>query len=202
MALTRSFLKGMNLTDEQVGAIIEAHTETVDGLKSDLNRYKADAAKLPTVQKELDDLKAAKDDGYEQKYNTVKKEFDDYKTAQTAKETKAAKEAAAKAYYEGKGITGDNLTIAMRGSAAEIDSLTLEDGKIKDPAALDTLVGGTFARLVSTTQQHGVPTPTPPANGGSTFSRADIYKKDDKGRYVLSAAQRQQALAEHMAQAE
>lgn len=202
MALTRSFLKGMNLTDEQVGAIIEAHTETVDGLKGDLNRYKADAAKLPAVQKELDALKAAKDDGFEQKYNTVKKEFDDYKTAQTAKEAKAAKEAAAKAYYTGKGIVGKNLDIAMRGSAAEINALEIENGSIKDPAQLDALIGDTFAALVSTTREVGAATATPPAGGGSSLSRADIYKKDDKGRYVLSTAERQKALAEHMAKTE
>ena len=33
MALTRKLLKGMGLTDEQVDTIIEAHTDTVDGLK-------------------------------------------------------------------------------------------------------------------------------------------------------------------------
>ena len=34
MALTRKLLKGMGLTDEQVDTIIEAHTDTVDGLKA------------------------------------------------------------------------------------------------------------------------------------------------------------------------
>ena len=68
MALTRKLLKGMGLTDEQVDTIIEAHTDTVDGLKEDINKYKGDAEKLPTVQKELDDLKAAGDGGFKQKY--------------------------------------------------------------------------------------------------------------------------------------
>ena len=36
MAVTRKFLKGMGLTDEQVDTIIEAHSETVDGLKDKL----------------------------------------------------------------------------------------------------------------------------------------------------------------------
>ena len=51
MALTRKLLKGMGLTDEQVDTIIEAHTDTVDGLKADVSRYKADAEKLPDIQK-------------------------------------------------------------------------------------------------------------------------------------------------------
>lgn len=34
MALTRKLLKGMGLTEEQMDTIIEAHTDTVDGLKA------------------------------------------------------------------------------------------------------------------------------------------------------------------------
>lgn len=149
MALTRKLLKGMGLTDEQVDTIIEAHTDTVDGLKADVTRYKADAEKLPTVQKELDDLKAAGDGGYKEKYEKEHKAFDDFKADITAKETKAAKEKAVKAYYESKNITGDNLTIALRGSGAEIDGVELDGEKIKDTKSLDALVDGTYKSLVS-----------------------------------------------------
>ena len=52
MALTRAFLKGMNLTDEQISAVIEEHTNVTDALKADRDKYKEEAEKLPTVQKE------------------------------------------------------------------------------------------------------------------------------------------------------
>ena len=45
MAITRKLLKGMGLTEEQQDTIIEAHTDTVNGLKADIDRYKADAEK-------------------------------------------------------------------------------------------------------------------------------------------------------------
>ena len=61
MALTRKSLKAMGLTDEQVDSIIEMHTETVDGLKADIAKYKGDAEKLPGVQRKLDDLEPAGD---------------------------------------------------------------------------------------------------------------------------------------------
>ena len=77
MALTRPFLKGMGLTEEQVSAIIEAHTETIDGLKSDRDKYKSDAAKLVDVQKELDGYKNGED--WQKKYNDLDKAFKDYK---------------------------------------------------------------------------------------------------------------------------
>ena len=176
MALTRKLLKGMGLTDEQVDTIIEAHTDTVDGLKEQVKVYKADADKLTTVQKELDGLKAAGDDGWEQKAKGWEKKYTDLVAENKSKETRAAKEAAVKAYYESKGITGDNLTIAMMGSGEVLEKLELDGGKIKDAAALD---GGAFAKLVSSTTTEGLKTQTPPKNGGGKMTREEIVKIQD-----------------------
>ena len=167
MALTRKLLKGMGLTDEQVDTIIEAHTDTVDGLKADVSKYKTDAEKLSDVQKELDDLKAKGDDGWKEKHDKLKGEFDKYKGDIEAKETKANKEKAVRAFYESKGITGKNLEIAMRGSRAEIDGIELDGDKIKDASALDALVKGDFSGLVATTTTKGANTANPPANNGT-----------------------------------
>lgn len=149
MALTRKLLKGMGLTDEQVDTIIEAHTDTVDGLKADVTRYKADAEKLPGVQKQLDDLKAAGDGGYKEKYEKEHSAFESFKTDITAKESKAAKERAVRAYFESKNITGANLDLAMRGCGEEMSALELDGEKIKDTKSLDALVDGTYKSLVS-----------------------------------------------------
>ena len=149
MALTRKLLKGMGLTDEQVDTIIEAHTDTVDGLKADVTRYKADAEKLPGVQKQLDDLKAAGDGGYKEKYEKEHSAFEAFKTDITAKESKAAKERAVRAYFESKNITGANLDLDMRGCGEEMSALELDGEKIKDTKSLDALVDGTYKSLVS-----------------------------------------------------
>ena len=175
MALTRKLLKGMGLTDEQVDTIIEAHTDTVDGLKADVSKYKTDAEKLSDVQKKLDDLKAKGDDGWKEKHDKLKGEFDKYKGDIEAKETKANKEKAVRAFYESKGITGKNLEIAMRGSRAEIDGIELDGDKIKDNSALDALVKGDFSGLVATTTTKGANTANPPANnGGGALTKKDI----------------------------
>lgn len=149
MELTRKLLKGMGLTDEQVDTIIEAHTDTVDGLKADVTRYKADAEKLPGVQKQLDDLKAAGDGGYKEKYEKEHSAFEAFKTDITAKESKAAKERAVRAYFESKNITGANLDLAMRGCGEEMSALELDGEKIKDTKSFDALVDGTYKSLVS-----------------------------------------------------
>lgn len=206
MALTRKLLKGMGLTDEQVDTIIEAHTDTVDGLKSDLKAAQESAKSVPDLEKKVkgleEDLKTAKENGWKDKYDTLKKEFEDHKKGIEAEKAAAAKEKAVRAFYESKNITGDNLELAMRGSKDEIAAIEMDGDKIKDTKSLDDLVSGTFSRLVSTTRTEGAHTSNPPANGGGKLSRAEIYKKDDKGRYVMDASARQSALAQLMSEKE
>lgn len=200
MALTRKMLKAMGIEDEKIDQIIEAHTETVDGLKNQVSAYKADAEKLPGVQKELDDLKkAGGDGGYKAKYEKEHKDFADYKAGIAAKESAAAKEKAARAYFAGKGIPDVSMAMAIRGAKAEIEGLELDGDKIKDAAALDSLLAGDYKGLIGKQTTQGTDTQTPPDTTGGAKSRAEIYKKDDKGRYVLSTEARQKALSELMA---
>nr|DAP95581.1 MAG TPA: minor structural protein [Caudoviricetes sp.] len=192
MALTRKLLKGMGLTDEQVDTIIEAHTDTVDGLKADISRYKTDAEKLPGVQKQLDDLKAAGDDGYKEKYEKEHSAFETYKADVTAKEAKAAKEKAVRAYFEGKNITGANLELAMRGCGEEMAAIELDGDKIKDTKSLDALVAGTYKGLVSTSRTKGTDTSNPPGStGAGTMTKEKIMEIKDR-------AERRAQIAAHM----
>lgn len=200
MALTRKMLKAMGIEDEKIDQIIDAHTETVEGLKDQVSTYKADAEKLPGVQRELDDLKKeGADGGYKAKYEKEHKDFADYKAGIAAKESAAAKEKAARAYFAGKGIPDGSMAMAIRGAKAEIDGLELDGEKIKDAAALDRLLAGDYKGLIGKQTKQGTDTQTPPDTTGGAKSRAEIYKKDDKGRYILSTAERQAALAESMA---
>lgn len=175
MALTRKSLKAMGLTDEQVDSIIEMHTDTVDGLKEQVKTYKADAEKLTNVQKELDDLKAMGDGGYKEKYEKEHKDFEDYKADITAKESKAAKEKAVRAYFENKNITGSNLDLAMRGCGEEMAALVMDGDKIKDTASLDALIDGAYKSLVYTEHTQGANPATPPANNpAKNYTTAEI----------------------------
>lgn len=208
MSITRKALKGMQLTDEQVDSIIEMHTETVnslkntiedlkdsaENLKNDIEKYKADSEKLPDVEKEIEKLKkeVAKENPFEKKYNDLKKEYDNYKTDTETKERKTAVNNAVKSYFESKNIKGGNLDIALRAAQGEISAVELEDGKIKDTAALDELIGGTLSGLVSTTEIQGATVATPPSNAGgkAALTKDDIMK-------IKNTAERQQAIAEN-----
>ena len=110
MSITRKFLKGMGLTDEQVDTIIEAHTETVDGLKADVDKYREDAIKLPDVQKELNDLKAAGDGGLQKQLDDLQKKYDTEAAAHKAELEKLQGQLAERDYTDaiGKAIAGAN----------------------------------------------------------------------------------------------
>lgn len=165
MAVTRKLLKGMGLTDEQVDTIIEAHSETVDGLKEDLKRAKAEADKLPTVQKELDDLKTAGNDGWKEKHDTVKKEFDEYKAEQTRKEARAAKETAYRKLLKDECHISEKYIDDVMG-VAKLDDLEMENGAIKDAATIAKGISEKYAAFVTTTKTDGVKVDNPPTAAG------------------------------------
>ena len=197
MSLTRKMLKAMGIEEEKIDQIIEAHTDTVDGLKSDLSKYKTDAEKLPDVQKELDELKAKGDDGWKEKHDRLKEEFDQYKNDVQEKETKAAKEAAYRAILKDANLSEKGIEKAIK--YAEWDKIELDaDGKLKGANDHIKSVREEWAEYVTTTTTTGAKTSTPPANtGGAKLTKAEIYARDEHGRYKLSTAERQKALAEN-----
>lgn len=178
----------------------EAVAKLAQAVNSSVGREFVDKARYTEKLTEIETLKtekqAAEDSAttagkWKEKYDALHGEFEDFKKAQTAKETKSAKEAAVRAYYESQGITGKALDIAMRGSGAEIEALELADGKIKDAAALEALVNGDFSGLVSTTTTTGANTATPPTNnGGHKMTKDEIMNIKDAG-------ERQRAIAEN-----
>lgn len=200
MALSRKSLKAMGLTDEQVDSIIEMHSETVDGLKADISKYKGDAEKLPGVQKELDELKDAGDGGYKEKYEKEHKAFEDFKTAQKGKETKEAKEKAYRDLLKESGVSEKRIESVLK--VSDLESIELaEDGKIKDADKHKETIKKDWSDFIVKQETGGVHTDNPHQNegGGGPKTREEIYAKDDKGRFKLDASARQKALAEIMA---
>jgi len=168
---------------EAVDRIIDGHVASVDALREDVSKYKAGAEKLADVQKELDGLKKLDGAGWKAKAEDWEAKYNDLVSANTEKETRAAKEAAVRAYYQSKGITGKALEIAMRGSGPEIAALELADGKIKDTSPLDSLVAGDFSGLVGRTTTQGAPTANPPANTGGK-AEFDALPLSEKMKYA------------------
>ena len=193
MGFSRKMLKAMNIEEEKIDQIIDAHSETVDALKADRDAYKEDAAKLAAVQKELDELKAKGDDGYKAKYEAEKAAHDKLKSEITAKETKKAKTDAYRELLKASGIDEKRIEVVLRASAPTIDGIELDaDGKIKEADKYSADIKTEWGDFVVTQSTKGTNTTTPPANNGgtSTMTRADIMAIKDR-------SERQKAIAEN-----
>ena len=174
MALTkaqvREILSAAGVTSENmseaVDKIIDGHVTSVNALREDIAKYKADAEKLTTVQKELDDMKANSNDDWKEKHDKLKGDFDSYKKDVEAKETHSKKVEAYRNILKDANLSEKGIEKAIK--YAEWDKIELEnDGKLKGASDHIKAVKEEWAEYVTTTTTTGAKTSNPPANTGS-----------------------------------
>lgn len=193
MAFTRATIRnlakesGVELPKELEDALVSEHLTARNAYADE--QVKAELAKQPTEK--AGNVKDSEE------YKTLKKSFDDYKAEVTAKETKAAKEAAYRAILRDANLSEKGIEKAIK--YAEWDKIELNaDGRVKGANDHIKAVREEWAEYVTTTTTTGAKTSTPPANnGGTKLTKAEIYAKDEHGRYKLTTAERQKALAEN-----
>lgn len=196
MALTRKFLTALGIEAEKIDEIINAHVETVDGLKEDIAKYKADAEKLPGVQKELDDLKEQVDkDGdknpYKVKYDALKDEYDNYKNTVETEKSNNSKKEAYKALLKEVGISEKRIDAVTK--LAELDKIKLDkDGKIEGSEDLKKSLSEEWADFIVKDGKEGAGTSTPPGgNNGVVKTKEEIMK-------IKDTSERQKAWGEYI----
>lgn len=171
MALTRAMLKGMGLTEEQVSAIIEEHTNVTSALKDQIKEYKTDAEKLPGVQKELDDLKkdtSASD--WEKKYNDEHSAFEKYKTDIDNKEKSEKIKSAYKKLLTECKVGEKHLDSILR--VTDFSEMKLgEDGSLEGAEDLKTKIGSDWSGFITTKETKPSEDPETPPGGGDPDSK-------------------------------
>jgi hypothetical protein len=193
MAFTRATIR--NLAKESG---VEIPKEFEDALVSEhltaRNAYAEEQVKTELAKQPAEKAEKVEDS---EEYKTLKKSFDDYKAEVAAKETKAAKETAYRAILKDANLSEKGIEKAIK--YAEWDNIELEtDGKLKNATDHIKSAKEEWAEYVTTTTTTGAKTTNPPVNnGGAKLTKADIYKKDESGRYVMSTSERQKALAEN-----
>lgn len=204
MALSRKFLTAMGIGAEQIEQIIEAHTETVTGLKQqitdlgeELSKAKetntADSGRLKDVQKELDTLKAqvAKDEKAREgkDYDALKQEFEDYKAEVKRKAERAAKEEAYKSILKDAGIPERHFAKILKYS--DVDGVELDDkGEITTRKEILKAVKDEWGDHITTEEKQGAESHNPPAGGKPTKTKEEIMQ-------IKDSAERQKAIAEN-----
>ena len=192
MAFTRATIRslakesGVEIPKELEDALVSEHLTARDAYAEE--QVKVELEKQPAAKAEN-----VKDS---EEYKALKADFDKYKAEVTAKETKAAKEAAYRAILKDANLSEKGIEKAVK--YAEWDKIELgADGKLKGANDHIKAARDEWAEYVTTTTTTGAKTSTPPANtGGAKLTKAEIYAKDEYGRYKLSASERQKAIAE------
>lgn len=190
MALTRKLLKGMGLSEEQIDSIIDAHTDSLEGLQSKVKSLETDAAQAKDLKKQLEDLKGGKD--WKAEHDKVKKELDDYRAEQQGKELSAKKRAAYKALLEKGNIDPKRIDTVLKADRDKIEALELDDkGEAKDADKLSESIKADWSDFVTTTVKKGVNNAKPPkSEGGGAMTKEEIMA-------IKDTAQRQAAIAEN-----
>lgn len=203
MALSRRLLKSMGIDEEKIDQIIEAHSETVDALKTERDNYKEKAEKFESTQKELNKLKEKTAEQAESgnqsatEIENLRAEITKLKAENTARETREAKEKAVREILTKVGISEKHTNSIVR--VMPLDTIELDkEGKVKNAQALEESVKADFSDFIQTINDKKHTPDTPPnAATGTKLTKADIYKKDESGRYIMNAAERQKALIEN-----
>lgn len=186
MALTRAMLKGMGLTEEQISAIIDEHTNVTGGLKDQIKQYKEDAEKLPDIQKELDNLKTGNDD-WKDKYEKEHKAFDDYKKTISDKETLNKVQTAYRKLLIDANVDEQRVDSIIK--VTDFSNMKLDDnGNLVDADTLTKNIKEDWKGFLVTVRTDPAKVQTPPGGGGDNSNsvyvknRAQIYHENLYGK--------------------
>jgi DNA repair exonuclease SbcCD ATPase subunit len=188
-SLTRRFLEALGVEEKAQDQIMEKHSEVVNEIKTERDKFKEDAEKLPEVQKQLDDLKAKQSEDDPSELEKVKKEladktaeFEKYKGDIEAKETKTKKETAYRKLLKDAGIGEKYLDIVVKANQDEINNIAFDkEGNVKDSDKITAGMKESLSAFVVTTQQKGADVQNPPAGNGGGEQKpsraAELFKQ-------------------------
>lgn len=169
-----------------------AHKTDLDAIKEERDTYKADAAKLPAVQAELDKLKNQPDDGFKAKYEKERDDFEAYKADVEAKATLAAKKTAYTEVCKDAGLNEKGIAKALK--YADWDAIELDEaGKVKGAKDHIKALKEEWSEHITTESQRGANTANPPSGKGSGRAMTK-----DEIMAIRDPIQRQNAIAENL----
>ncbi len=187
MALTRKFLSALGIEADKIDEIISSHVETVDALKTELEKYKSAADKLAETEKSLKDvqkeLKVLKEDKnsdeMQKKYNSLEKEFENYKKGIENEKILAMKEKAFRSILKEYGIPEKRFDAIIKLSHDEIDKIKIDkDGNLEEKDNVLKSIDDNWSDYKQTTGTVGANVSNPPAGNGGTsgspISRAKL----------------------------
>jgi hypothetical protein len=190
-SLSMQFLTALGIDDEKGQLICERHKEVLTEIKTERDKYKEEAEKLPEIQKQLDQYKEAEKKGekdpYKAKYEALKEDFNEYKKGVEAKETTAKKEAAYSKLLKEAGVSEKHIAKILK--VSDIDSLELdEEGNVKEADKHIESIKSEWSDFIQTNRTEGAKVANPPTNntGKAVKTKEEILK-------IKNTSERQEA---------
>lgn len=186
MSLTRKMLSAMDIPTEKIDEIIVAHTDTVNGLKEQIDKLQSDANKQSEVEQKLKDTQQklkevekqlASGDDSTKKLQDLQQEFDEYKKGVEEKAIKQMKTDAYRELLIEAGVSEKRISSVLK--VSDVDGIEIgDDGKIKDADKLTENIKSEWADFIATEGKKGADVANPPSNtGGDTFEKMSLNEK-------------------------
>lgn len=190
MALSRSMLKGMNLTEEQVDAIIEEHAAAKNNLKDRISKLEKEIEENGDYKSKYESLaENVKKDDWKSKFDSVTAELKEFKEHVANEKRENVKRDAYKNLLKSSGISDKQLDAIIK--VTDLANLEIdEEGKFKDESKLAENIKNEWSGFIVNSAKSGINTETPPANKGSMTKDEILNIKD--------TSKRQQAIADNM----
>lgn len=179
MGLTKKFLQSMEIPDSKIESIFEEYSNAIAGLTADRDKYKEQAEKLASVEKEL--VKAqAKADEFEtvsEQLKKVRAEYADFKAGVDADKVKAVKEKAYRQLLQETGISEKAIDKIIK--VTDLAGVEIDDkNNVKDKTEIIKNIKNEWSDFIITQTERGAEVANPPANtGGSTFEKMSLAEK-------------------------
>ena len=191
MTLTRPMLKAMGIEEEKIDQIIEQHAETVEALKKQRDSFKEAAEKVPSLEQKIQELEAAANDGYREKYDAEHQQFEDYNAAIEKERANEKRKSIYRQLLTDAGISGKRVDTVLR--VTDLDSLQFDDeGNLANADDLKAKISEEWSDLIPAEATRGANVETPPAGTSGGMTKDQILA-------IKNPVQRQAAMAENPA---
>lgn len=186
MGLSKKMLRSMELDDDKITQILDAHTAVIDEIaaerdkfKADAEKYKAESERLANVEKDLVKAQAKVEEAEDNadKLKNLKAEFEQYKADVKAKEVAGVTEKAYRGLLKEAGIADKYFDKIIK--VTDLSKIKLDkDNKIEDSGNIVNGIKSEWSEFVVTQGTQGANVANPPANtGGGTFETMSLAEK-------------------------
>lgn len=172
MALTRKMLKAFGIEDEKVDEIIEAHAESVDALKRQRDEYKAEAEKVPALQKQLDGM--GDPDELRAKYDAEHEAFEKYRAEVEAGKAEAEKRGLYRKLLEQVGVDPKRIDSVLR--VSDLSGVSVKDGAIEGADDLTESIKSDWSDFIAVETTKGAAVPNPPKSTGGAAVPKNLHE--------------------------